>query len=98
MAKRELAWLFHEPYTGLDHCLIILHACFRKRMSVAVYERVRECESEGCLAWRVIIIFAEFIRRDARNFSPMSNAKLLGNARGKGTLSPFPWSSAGPNV
>ena len=46
----------------------------------------------------VIIIFAEFIRRDARNFSPMSNAKLLGNARGKGTLSPFPWSSAGPNV
>ena len=39
MAHRELAWLFHEPHTGLDDCLRMLQACFRKRMS--------EPESEG---------------------------------------------------
>ena len=35
MAHRELAWLFHEPHTGLDDCLRVLQACFRKRMSVS---------------------------------------------------------------
>ena len=29
----ELAWLFQEPHAGLDHCLRMLQACFRKRMS-----------------------------------------------------------------
>ena len=30
----NLAWLFLEPHTGLDHCLNILQSCFRKMMSV----------------------------------------------------------------
>ena len=29
MAHGELAWLFFEPVTGLDHCPIILLSCFR---------------------------------------------------------------------
>ena len=33
LAHGELAWLFHEPHTGLDDCLNMLLACFRKRMS-----------------------------------------------------------------
>ena len=33
MAHGELAWLFQEPHAGLDHCLRMLQACFRKRMS-----------------------------------------------------------------
>ena len=35
MAHGELAWLFHEPHTGLDDCLRMLWSCFRKRMSVS---------------------------------------------------------------
>ena len=34
LAHRELACLFHEPDTGLDHCLRILLSCFRARTSV----------------------------------------------------------------
>ena len=34
LAHRELAWIFHEPYTGLVDCLRILLPCFRKRRSV----------------------------------------------------------------
>ena len=33
LAHGELACLFHEPNTGLDDCLRMLQACFRKRMS-----------------------------------------------------------------
>ena len=33
LAHRELAWLFHEPHAGLDDCLRMLQACFRKMMS-----------------------------------------------------------------
>ena len=29
----ELAWLFHEPHTGLGHCPRILLSCFRARIS-----------------------------------------------------------------
>ena len=34
LAHRELAWLFLEPDTGLDHCPRILLSCFRARASV----------------------------------------------------------------
>ena len=33
LAYKELAWLFHEPHTGLDDCLRMLQACSRDRMS-----------------------------------------------------------------
>ena len=33
MAHGELAWLFHEPHTGLEDSLNMLLSCFRKRMS-----------------------------------------------------------------
>ena len=33
LAHGELARLFHEPHTGLDDCLRMQRACFRKRMS-----------------------------------------------------------------
>ena len=36
MAYRELAWLFLEPDTGLDHCPRILLSCFRARISAFV--------------------------------------------------------------
>ena len=29
---RELAWLFHEPHSGLEDCLDMLLICFRNRM------------------------------------------------------------------
>ena len=35
LAHGELAWLFHEPHTRLDDCLIMMQACCRKRMSGA---------------------------------------------------------------
>ena len=33
LAHGELAWLFHEPHTGLDHCPRILLSCFRSGTS-----------------------------------------------------------------
>ena len=33
LAHRELAGFFHEPHTGLEDCLRMLQAGFRKRMS-----------------------------------------------------------------
>ena len=33
LAHGELAWLFHEPHTGLEDCLRMLQSCFRKRRS-----------------------------------------------------------------
>ena len=33
MARGELAWLIHEPHTGLEDCLNMLLSCLRKRMS-----------------------------------------------------------------
>ena len=35
MAHRKLAWLFHEPHTGLDDCLSMLQAYFREMMSAS---------------------------------------------------------------
>ena len=50
LAHGELAWLFHEPHTGLDDCLRMLQTCFRKRMSGlegrTERTRKRECRTE----------------------------------------------------
>ena len=37
-----MAWLFHDPHTGLDDCLRMLQACFIKRMSDA------KCAMDRC--------------------------------------------------
>ena len=35
LAHGELAWLFLEPHTGLDHCPRILLSCYRARTSAS---------------------------------------------------------------
>ena len=41
MAQGELAWLFLEPDTGLDHCPRILLSCFRARTSAVIIPTTR---------------------------------------------------------
>ena len=36
LVHQELAWLFHEPHTGLDDCLNMLPSCFITMMSVTI--------------------------------------------------------------
>ena len=50
----ELAWLFHEPHTGLDDCLNMIQSWFRKRRSAAnrAMMRGRERPREVVRVWR----------------------------------------------
>ena len=49
LAHGELAWLIHNLHSGLDDCLRMLQACFRKRMSAPG----RQCDSYAAARARV---------------------------------------------
>ena len=56
MAHGELAWLFHEPDIGLDHCPIILLSCYGARTSAQARPSPAPVEWRSCsdIEWRTL--------------------------------------------
>ena len=77
-AHRELAWLFLEPHTGLDHCLRILLLCFGARTSGYADENVQTCK----IVFPSRLLF--FIRKRMLAFIPQQKYIIVGDTTSVG--------------
>ena len=72
MAHGELAWLFIEPHTGLDHCPRILLSYLRARISGDLHVAVDEV-----VDLKVLVVIAKRVEQGLCNLDPAAVADEL---------------------
>ena len=93
MAHGELAWLFHEPHTGLEVGLNILLSCFRKMMSVEgihfhFRRRRHHVRVRVCTVTLVVFLSLDMGSLDDRSVAPKKMTKTANRNRKQGGSPP----------
>ena len=94
LAHGELAWLFHEPHTGLDDCLNMLLSRFRKRMSgghVLIFQVV--CHTFAGVNVRAVPVICA-----GATIHSMTRGKRVGSCREMSSAPPPPTTQIGASL